>query len=166
MRRPPGTQSQLRMRRPLRNPVIWDGLDSVGVVRCRQRMAGQRRHRRRADDRGNVFPDDRAVGGDLEESAVDALVDQGVAVGQALRRADEWAVELPVGLARGARRILPDDGLLDGVDLDDPRAADDLHWNWRKASLALIIEDQNIASAGPARGDHINVVRTADLVER
>src|SRR5216683_8408125 len=140
----PGTQLPLRMRRPRRNPVIWDGLDSVGEVRFRKRMAGQRWHRRRADDRRNVFPDDRALGRDLKEPAVDALVDQGVAVGQAFRRADEWAVELPVGLARGARRILPDDGLLDGVDLDDPRAADDLHGNWRKASLAVIIEDQNI----------------------
>src|SRR6267142_6069011 len=80
----PATQSPLRMRRPRGNPVIWDSLDSVGEVRFRKGMAGQRWHRRRAEDRSNVFPDDHAVGGDLEESAVDALVDQGVAVGQAL----------------------------------------------------------------------------------
>src|SRR3979490_221860 len=117
----------LRMRRPRRNPVIWDGLDSIGVVRFRRRLAGQRRHRRRTDDRSNVFPDDRALGRDLEEPAVDALVDQGVSVGQPFRRADEWAVELPVSLARGARRTLPNEDLLDRVDLEDPRAADDLH---------------------------------------
>ena len=45
--------------------------------------------------RADVFPDDLAIGGYLEDSSILAFIDERVAVGQALCAADEGAVERP-----------------------------------------------------------------------
>jgi len=70
----------------------------------------------------HILPDDLTGGRDLEEAAVHTLVDEGVAVGQAPGIADERAVKSPFGGIAVAAGILPDDLLLDRIDLQRARA--------------------------------------------
>ena len=87
---------------------------------------------------GDPFPNDLAIRCDLVDRVVELLPqckardliaqygqDQCVAVGQAPGIADERAVKSPFGGIAVAAGILPDDLLLDRIDLQRVRAGED-----------------------------------------
>src|SRR5699024_1935577 len=114
----------------------------------------------------DVFPDDVAFAGDLEQAAILSFIDQGIAVGQALGTADEGAVERPRRLAGHRAGILPDDLLGFGVDFDDARRREKVRLDRRHTGVALFVEYQQVARAGQPFGNEMRIVRAHGLIHR
>src|SRR6516225_117218 len=117
------TETPLTAPRAGRRPVIRHWLRSVDHVRLNLLACGP--EWLWAEIWAHILPDDLTGGRDLEEAAVHTLVDEGVAVGQAPGIADERAVKSPFGGIAVAAGILPDDLLLDRIDLQRVRAGED-----------------------------------------
>ena len=147
----------------LRHPLIGRTVGAVDHV-------GAKAGRRRLEVGAQVLPDNLVLGRDLDQVTVGALGDKRVAVGQTLGRADERRVEAaavgkgePAGFERG---VLPRDLERDGVELQNARvvAVDGVGAVGRDSVGRVVsrgtavIEDQQIALAGKALGDHMKVM--------
>jgi len=149
-----------RARRTGRHPVVAHRQRSVHPIADRVPT------RRFAQIRTDVFPNVFTAGGYLEKPPVHAFVDQGVAVGQTPRAADERAVERPAWLLRIGRAVLPDDFIFLRVDFQDPRAGDQAKGDVRIARRALVVEHQQIAGAGQPGRDDVRIVLADELIDR
>ena len=147
----------------LRHPLIGRAVGAVDHV-------GAKAGRRCLEVGAQILPDNLVLGRDLDQMTVGALSDKRVAVGQTLGRADERRVEAaavgkgePAGFERG---VLPRDLERDGVELQNARvvAVDGVGAVGRDgvgrvvSRGTAVIEDQQIALAGKALGDHMKVM--------
>ena len=150
----------------LRDPLVGDAVSAI------QERLG----------RNNVLPNDLILGRDLAQDAGDALADQRVAVGQALRVRRQRAVEvggLGVEAAVDRHTLLlalafPHDLERGGIELDDARVvaanrlAADLGELVRQtvASPTAVVVDHDMTLARQTLGDHVGVVRADDGAEQ
>src|SRR6516225_8593166 len=110
------------MRRAGRRPVIGHWLRPVDRIRLNLLAGGP--ERLWAEIRAHILPYNFTTGRDLEEAAVHALIDEGIAIGQAAGIADERAEKGPLGGVAVAAGIFPDDLLLHRIDLQGARAGE------------------------------------------
>src|SRR5438128_582372 len=132
----------------LRHPLVRVAVGAIHQVQVQRRLAPVW---------ADVLPHRLVLGGHFEDATVRALGDQGVAVGQALRAADERAVEARgvegYGKAGLLRRVLPLDLQRDRVDLEHARVValrrlEAVRGAWVRGAVArptAVVEHEQVA---------------------
>jgi len=153
-----------RARRSGRNPVVGNRLSAVQlIIRSRSSRA---RILTAPWVRVHVLPHDLPIRRDLKQPPLLPLVDERIAVRQTSRVADVRAPERPARASGILAGILPNDFLLDGVDLQYARPSGYGQRKGRISRRAFVVEDEKVAGAWQSFGDDVRIVLATRTIHR